>query len=481
MSRRLQSALLVALLCASCAEAAAPAEPAGCRTDADCEDGTFCDGRRICVRLGGDGGASGEGGGGGATSCATSEDCRSGPFGSVQFFWWDGTPGVDPVCTVPAIRCPTGPPCDAPQSCAEISAEAARPGGMWCERDTDCGSSRCLPWQGGGVCLRTCTDDSDCPSLVDEGRAIGQHCAEDVVDNVRYRRCVPLGDDPAATICRTDGDCAPGRDCRFDGEVYWGPRALPLCLPSVEGGRLAGQLCRGAAEGAATPALCHSGICMEPCVTASATFEAESFCETDTYRCSAPCVDDVDCPHGLVCQTGEWQNRVGGWDDLRAGGERIGREIRYCILPAGGCRDEVNCCPVPQPDGSCFGGWSAEPQRCSVRLRPPVDAPHLIQLCDSPDGRHTPGACCAVHADCDSNLCVPARAGSACDGGGVCSTPCDPDDGPDGVPGTGDERDRCVEGARGEPYHATSRCLPLQTTFTSADGLTLAVELHACQ
>lgn len=474
MPRLVLLASLPLLAFAACTEPATEEQGAGCRTDTECGDGSFCDPRGLCVPAGG---GAGGGGAGGAPGCVTSVDCLERPFGSVPYFWWDGAPGLDAVCTSRPVRCPTGAPCDAPTSCEEIGGAEGRPGGAACVADGDCWSGRCLPWQGGGLCLRSCGDDGDCPSVTVADRTIGQQCVDDVVENVRYRRCVPRGDDPAATICRTDADCPSDRACRFDGEVYFGPKAVPLCLPRVEAGLPAGAFCPGAPD-APRPTDCHAGICMEACVAANATVETRMFCDVDTFRCSAACVTDEDCPHRLVCQTGEWQNRIGSWDDLNDGGPRFGREIRYCVLPPGGCHDELECCPELLPDGTCGGGWSALRMRCSVHLRPPATAPQLVTLCDPPDGRATPGACCADHDACDSGLCVPAREGSACAGGGVCSVPCEP--ALDPASGAS-ARDRCAEGARGEPYHAASRCLPLRTTFTSADGLTLEAELNACQ
>ena len=109
-----------------------------------------------------------------------------------------------------------------------------------------------------------------------------------------------------------------------------------------------------------------------------------------------------------------------------------------------------------------------------------------MTLCTPLDPRLAPpGACCAAHDDCETRLCVPARAGSACDGGSVCSSPCGPDVGLDGVPDSGDELDRCAEPYAPGDYHAASRCRPFDYSrrYVSQAGgeRTLTASIHACQ
>lgn len=429
--------LLLLLPLAACPAEPAPEGATGCASDADCLGDARCEPDGTCRPR--DGGA---GGGAPEETCGTSDDCLLQPFTVIAQFEWDGRPGIDPVCTLPEANCPPGDTCAAPMVCREVSTDATIPGGFRCERDEDCWSGRCLPFGEGRLCLRSCTSDGDCPfSTGADGERIGYGCRDDVVDGFALRRCVPVEETPpGASLCRSARDCADGQDCRFFGATADVPEMsqLPLCAPPRAGRPTLSSCPPDAAD-------CDGGSCGWPCDGGNG--DEGNVCRSPPLRCTAPCERDEDCPARAVCGIGEARNRVGIFPPPFAGEgftERPGRDVKGCILARPGCFDELDCCPTPQPDGTCRDGWTQVDERCGITLQGPPGALRLLTLCRPPDGRGVPGACCTSHGDCDGDLCVPAREGGSCAGGGVCTTPCDPTPDPDGVPGSGDERDRCA-------------------------------------
>ena len=457
-------ALVAAALLAACTSDPPADEGGGCRGDHECPDGHVCV-AEACVD------ASGGGGGPATDACGSSTACREGPAPYVPDVTWDGEPGVDRVCTVPVRSCPGDDRCHVPTVCADIPGDATRPGGVRCSRDEQCWSGRCLE---AGVCHRTCRTDADCPRGPEASGAPGLACEDLVEGNVPLSACLPA--DPAAparTLCRNDCDCSyddactpppDGARCRLAGAGS-AAGSVPLCEPvPAAATRPIFAVCR---DGGLT---CEGGACVHACDPHD--LSAQHFCHTDPARCSAPCGRDRDCPDRTVCAAGWLYERVGSFAEDGQDPEYPGRVLRYCALPRQACLDEVHCCPGRDADGSCIHGWGVDEQRCGVEL---VNE-RLLTICREPDGRGVPGTCCATHEACDSDLCVPAREGTACAGGGVCSVPCDPDPDPDGVPGSGDERDRCAEPDFGNAYHRASTCRP----FTYPVGAR-EVTLHACQ
>ncbi len=466
----MRTAAFLAASLALLASCAAEAPDGTCASDADCGAGRRCV-AGACAVPGDDGG--GGGGGPAEDACGGSDDCLDGPPGNVPTVYWDGEPGITEVCTVPRRTCPGDATCVVPTECRPVDAGASRSGGMRCARDEQCHSGRCLPWDGGGICLWACDGDGDCPTLLEGGVELGLVCGELVDGNVPHRTCLP-GAEPSATWCRRDADCGPddetpapdGTTCRFRGQVARLARAAPVCQPPPASPDRTFDVCRD-------PASCEGGACVIPCDPNAGG--AEHFCLRDPLRCTRPCDADADCPARTSCAIGQDHQRVGSWQlEFQEITER-GRVLRFCSLPLNGCLDDVHCCPVEGETG-CVAGWSAARKRCAVELVGAPGRERLMTTCLDPDGLAEPGACCAAHEDCDTGVCVPARPGTPCEGGGVCSSPCDPDPDPDGVPGSGDERDRCASVPSQGDYHGRSTCLP----FTYVRGA-LEVELHACQ
>ncbi len=469
--RHLTGLVLLFAVSTGCAANDPPKDP-GCASDADCPPDTSCAADGACRAS--DGGGGGGAGGAGVPACARSDDCLTAPFPLIPEFHWDGQPGVDRVCTLPPARCPAGDLCEVELICAEVSTDAERPGAFRCEHDEECWSGRCLPFGDGKLCARLCSYDGDCPFTTGaDGERLGLSCQTERVEGITVQRCVPVpGAPPGTSLCRSARECGPGQECRFHGDPALVPLMpeLPLCV-EARGGRPTLSRCGDDASS------CAGGSCSWPCD--GGTGDPGNLCRSPPYRCTAPCALDADCPARAICGVAEWQNRVGSFPpppglEANMFGEGPGRDVRHCLLARPGCFDEQDCCPDPQPDGSCRLGWERARGRCGVTLQGPPDGLRLLTLCRPIDGRAAPGDCCAAHADCDSDLCVPARAEGACAGGSVCSVPCDPDPDPDGVPGSGDERDRCALVASTGDYHAGSRCEPL---LYEADGVSVSVQV----
>ncbi len=484
-----RSTLLLLALLAACA----PVEPAptegACSSDADCADGSRCRNGACVVAGGGEGGAGGGGGSGNGVTreCERSEDCLPAPFSNIPAVTWDGEAGVSPVCTSPPVRCADGQVCEPPTVCRSFEDVSLRPGGASCSADAQCASDRCIDHEGRGVCLKLCVSREDCVEqercpehqwqscLPPAGEGLfGLTCEDLVLENVHLRRCVPndtLG--PEATLCRLDADCERGA-CRFTTDSLSFADGPPLCTDRPADARPTGARCEGF-----RPTECAGGAC-NPACESEVSGELGHFCDTGPVRCTAPCLRDADCPSRFVCLTGEPYSRVGDWMLPFQEGTRAGREQRLCQIVRPGCFDDVDCCPIPAADGTCGGGWSGEPQRCSVRIVPPSSAPRLLTTCEPIVGL-APGACCDGHEACDGKVCVPARPGTPCEGGGVCSTPCDPDPDPNGIPGDFDDRDRCAQIRSDDPYHQGSRCSPFRYEHTTLDGLVIDATLNVCQ
>ena len=165
------------------------------------------------------------GGGGGSDgrvdACRTSTDCRTERFTLIRDLYWDGG-GADLVCTVAPSTCPVGT-CPGVKECLPQAGE--RSGLFRCEADEDCASGRCLPLRDGvGICLRSCSNDEDCPSTDERSPSPwGFGCGVIEVRGVTLQSCLPLdGARPEATLCARDGDCGAsgeGLGCRFAGRT----------------------------------------------------------------------------------------------------------------------------------------------------------------------------------------------------------------------------------------------------------------------
>ena len=209
---RSRSSLALLLLLAACAT-----KEAECAADGDCGTGFSCTEAGTCLRdpLGG-GGAGG--GGPIVDGCDASDDCLPAPFMLVPDVYWDGSPQGELLCTVPLRNCPSGE-CEVARACAPLQPDATRPGLLRCEADTDCWTGRCLEHDGVRFCLRSCTDNTDCP-LNDEtgGAPVGFVCARLVDRGVPLQSCVPI--DPAAAaayLASQDSGFITGHQLVIDG------------------------------------------------------------------------------------------------------------------------------------------------------------------------------------------------------------------------------------------------------------------------
>lgn len=477
MARQILVGALVAIGLAGCLDATGrPAvAPEGCLAHDDCGEGRRCTDAGQCV----DDGVTPP-----TSECGSSDDCRAPPT-AVPNVYWDGG-GPDPVCSVPAVVTPNDRG-EAATVCA--AAVGALPGLFRCSADPECASGRCLALTPeSSLCLRSCTTDGDCPVTAGVGGpVVGFACREITLGAWTARACLPLeGHAPTETLCRSDEDCAPpgltpppGIGCRFMGTTASGLDALPLCGARLEPALPLGAVCTttaglpGALQRAS--ASCAGGGCGVLC--ASNSDEDRTFlCNPLRYAgCLAPCLRDTDCPDRFACATGADSERVGRWVDIpEEQTSQPGRSIRVCTVPAYGCLDELDCCPERRADGSCLGGWSELHERCALSSEVVGGVPRLRTLCEVPAPGATPGDCCAGHDDCDSRLCVPARAGSACEG--VCSTPCAPGADGDGEPRT--VRDRCAAAHPSSDYHRESHCAPFDYVGLLPDATGALQELH---
>ncbi len=287
-----------------------------------------------------DDGAGGSGGGGVEPGCVDHRVESTCPAEGAMSGCAQGE-----ICGLPDRRCGDAERCCTLATSCGTRAEG-RPGGAFCDEDTDCGSGACLAVAGRGLCFRACD------ALLEIGCPIGTHCSIVSLDGgASVSTCLggtAAAPDPLSTICRVDRECPDGRVCRIVGYAEaFGEQAAPvgLCSPPTGGeAQEIGQRCdpppgtpgveteQPAAFSAACPAygLCAIACDFTPadvCVCTPAQLAAG---ECRSMRCSRPCRGDPDCPNGTCVRASRASSPTSARATSRSGSarSRAGRSRR---------------------------------------------------------------------------------------------------------------------------------------------------------
>lgn len=257
----------------------------------------------------------------------------------------------------------------------------------------------CAERSGKTFCSTLCRVDADCPT--------GAFCVDDYPSAplpngavARLGMCTPRAM-IAATLCRTEKDCAATESCR----PLSARSNQPVCTPTT-GTKSVGQACGSAAE-------CRGGECTDRDLRTPTGKNA-------TY-CSGPCLKNSDCGTGQICLR-VVRNSNGTPDDPRD--DIIVGACATLDAPAltGGCATNDNCTgqiSIDETGGdtcdpthhTCFtlGAHIGDP--CAHRADCPLGA-----YCRLNDPLFPGGACLSLGCDSAATTGV-----DACPTGSVCT------------------------------------------------------------
>ncbi|MCO6437893.1 MAG: hypothetical protein J5J06_12445 [Phycisphaerae bacterium] len=230
--------------------------PTTCTEDADCDDGTFCNGAETCVA-----GVCTPG----ESPCAEGETCNE----------------TDDRCDV----------CDADADCddGDLCTDDACTAGQCVNTAVDCGDQVCNPDD--GTCV-DCLDDTDCDDGLfcngEETCGADNTCAAGTDPCMADEVCLEATDECVAVECDVDADCDDGDLCTDD-----------TCVD---------QLCVNTAADCDDGVACTDDSCdpdtgeclnVDNCDAGQACNETTGLCE------DAACETDADCDDGLFCNGAE--------------------------------------------------------------------------------------------------------------------------------------------------------------------------------
>lgn len=365
-----------------------------------------------------------------------------------------------------------GAPCEAPESCTQVS------------------DAECLRISSEGYCAADCAGLGQlvCPagSICEELGDQAVYCVDGCCSNADCRdgfRCarrpeldiyVDLGvcTDPGVCLlaCTSDAACEVGTRC---------DRATGACVPKIGSDAGVGAACSSNAQ-------CNSGTCLtgfpggyctSPCGTQFQTCEPGSECyaiDGGSASCLLLCQNNDDCRAGYRCQ------------EVAAGD--TGKILGYCVprCETSGCPDGQSC----GADGACVEG-SAGPGPIGAFCRGDGD-------CDSGDcDAAQPNGYCTSGCGSCAGVCVEGACKAACDAeadcrfgylceGGACVAACrsDADCAGDDVCDTGSGRCRARSTGNGQVVDFKTQTLTVtdngseQVVFTVPDNAVSAV-VHA--
>lgn len=237
-----------------------------------------------------------------------------------------------------------------------------------CTEDVECGEAGdlCLDFSGGGrFCGRAC---GSCPVGYRCQGTVGQ-CVPISGSCERVRQCATASDCPAGQTCTPAFVCAAG--CTGD-EACPGEQVCVLgsCIAPC-----------GSDDECPGPAECVDRRCRVPggCLTSVDCEEAETYCDTSTFRCVPGCQVDEDCLDGfLECVGGSCQRKGCRGAFSCAFGQ-------FCELASGNCVD-------------------AGPAYCASCNAQDIDSCGAANVCASFE-ENGPGFCLVACADDLDNTC----------------------------------------------------------------------------
>jgi len=398
--------------------------PPRCTNNADCSDGSACNGQEFCV--------SGQCVPGIPQFCedtnpCTGEVCNE-PFGTCTFPTLpNGTPcdaagrvclagicGAPPTCTTQQ-DCNDGLACNGTEFCVNGTCLPAPP--VVCNDNNPCTQSQCAePF---GVCTNPPVPDG---TLCDSD---GRVCKAGVC---------------GSPLCTTNSDCDDGLQCNGAERCVGGaciPGPSMLC---VDGNRCTSDQC-----------VEPFGLCLNPPVANGTICDTNGgTCENGVCNGTPGCRSDTDCTDGIVCNGNE--RCVGG---LCTTGPAIGCgdanacTLDSCIEPFGVCdhRSLPNGTICGVGGATCQGGVCQGPPQCQSNI-------------DCSDGLACNGFESCIGGTCVPGLSLFCRDNNPCtrdrcaEPSGLCAF--DPE--PDGVP-CGPMGEVCMAGL----------CKAVPTCNTSAD------------
>ncbi len=234
-----------AMMGPGCTTSPPPADE-GCQSNADCDDGVFCNGEEVCQPDG---------------TCAAGTPCE--------------TPTCpDCVCNETLKLCTMIPPCTGDGDCDDglfcNGPETCVNGGCVDGEPVDCGEDACdEEIDACEVCL--CVGDADC----DDGAMCNG-----------VETCVDCACQPGEPLCQEGEDCD-----ELTGECS-------VCACASDEDCNDGLVCNG--EETCADCLCVAGE--SPCIVENPrTGEPCDSCNEQLGGCLAPCVSDEECNDGQFC------------------------------------------------------------------------------------------------------------------------------------------------------------------------------------
>jgi hypothetical protein len=423
----------------------------GCTTNGDCDDGLFCNGPETC--------ASGDCAGGAApcnpttqtcnesqdacaplpAGCTTNADCNDGLFCNGNETCSSGTcsAGAPPDCN-DGVACTADACNESADACDHLPDHGDCDDGMFCNGAETCSASGCQPGSSvncndGVACTADmCSEDNDACVNLDDDTACDDGLFCNGSENCTPAGCQP-GNDPCpgnfcdeagnhCVDCLTNTDCGDGLFCNgaetcntATGACQAGANPCPgeMCNETsnacveclIDANCSDGLFCNGVED-------CAAGACVPgspPC--------AGQMCNESSDTC-AECLVDADCDDGLFCN---------GAEDCAAGACAAGTPPcpgQMCIENSDSC---ANCLADADCDDGlfCNGAEDCAAGACAAGT-PPCPGQMCNEGSDSCAG-------CLVNADCSDGLfcngvetcingtCQPGVA-SNCDDGVACTT-----------------------------------------------------------
>ncbi len=414
-----------------------------CVTDADCDDGDFCNGAERCIAgdcRPGDDPCSGTCDETTDTCpCATDVDCADGIF-------CNGSQACDPqsnVCRLPAPACVPGQACDEDtDSCFECGTDGECDDGVFCNGIETCDLTvnphMCVA--PGDLCgIEACDEDNDlcfdCVNDVDCDDGVYCNGPETCTSGDCGAGAIPCpaqgcdeDDESCFGNCATDADCDDGVFCNG---VQTCEQQFHTCLAPVD--PCPGQACDETNDvcfACAGDSDCDDGVFCNGAETCSggtclAGTGCDFMCDEAGRRCLGECEngEDSECDDGIFCNGVETCDQfdffcLPGAQPCPGQACDEGGPTCFDCTSDGDCDDGIFCNGAETCDGGpCLPGSS---ETCNDGIDCTVDSCNF----DTDACEHT-----SVDAACDNGLFCDGP--ETCDQSAGClagADPCQPDE-----------------------------------------------------